>query len=236
MRTEQEQKELKETRESLERMHGFDVSTLPRESDLGKQFSFREAVEPARRLTDLYKRLTLTALEDFPTPLLQQIRNRANSDYQLFTQILQFDPNQPNAQAARQNLIQNITNQYNSAFTVLNPLISYSLYRSADFQRLDQEARATLQEIRDKANDAMQGLSKSGDVAKQILEEIRNVAAERGVGQQAFYFREASKEHADEASKWQRWTVKVGVGLALYAFATLFIHKWQWLRPVLIRS
>ena len=231
MRTAQEQKELDETRESLERMQGFDVSTLPREADLGKQLNFQEAVEPAQQLIALYKRLSIAALEDFPLSILGQIKGQANSDYNLLKQILEFNSSQSNPQDSRRNLIQRLVNEYPTAFNSLHPFISYSLHRSADFQRLDQEARATLQGIEDKAKGQTEELAKARDEAKRILEEIRNVAAEQGVGQQAIYFRDASKEHADEATKWQKRTIWVGVVLAFYALGTLFLHKWPFLKP-----
>ena len=55
---------------SLERMQKFDVETLPREDDLGRELAFGKAVKPAQVLIDLYNRLSVTALEDFPDNLL----------------------------------------------------------------------------------------------------------------------------------------------------------------------
>ena len=72
MRTDQETKELEETRNALVRMQEFDVSTLARETDLGQLLNFNEAVEPATRLINQYKRLSVAALEDFPVNVLQR--------------------------------------------------------------------------------------------------------------------------------------------------------------------
>lgn len=77
-------------------------------------------------------------------------------------------------------------------FQQLHPFISYSLHRSADFQRLDTEARATLQSIEDKARIVTEALAGQYETeAQRVLDEIRNVAAEEGVSQQATHFRQS---------------------------------------------
>ena len=138
-----------EARKSLERMQNFDVDTLPRDDELGQKFTFREAVEPATRLIDLYKRLSLSVLDDLPPNALTTLQDRANVDHQRFTQILEFDPMQDNAKQAHQKIIKNLQNHYQDTFNFLHPLISYSLYKTADFKRLEGEARAAVQSIRD---------------------------------------------------------------------------------------
>jgi len=46
-------------RDALDRVQQFDVKSLSREADLGKQMGFSEAVAPAESLVNLYKRLPL---------------------------------------------------------------------------------------------------------------------------------------------------------------------------------
>ena len=70
----------------------FDVKTLSQREDLGKDFHFGDAVEPGKRLVELYKRLSLSALDDFPQKELTTVKNKANEDYTLFDEILKFDP------------------------------------------------------------------------------------------------------------------------------------------------
>jgi len=63
------------------------VDTLPRASEPGQELNFElnfiEAVEPARLLVDLYKRLLVTALEDFPDNFLTVVRDNANNHFQI---------------------------------------------------------------------------------------------------------------------------------------------------------
>lgn len=222
---------LQEATVSLERIQGFDVSSLPRENELGSELHFADAVEPAEQLIELYKRLSVAALQDFPDQTLTIIKDNANNNYQLFSQALDFKAAQQNPQNARNSIIQTITNAYHPAFQALHPFISYSLHRAADFQRLDTQARATLQSVKDKAGEFGESMETHENNAKQILDEIRNVAAEQGVSQQAHYFKVEAEQHDKEAETWRSRTTKLAIGLGVYSVASLFIHKVPGLDP-----
>lgn len=71
------------------------------------------------------------------------------------------------------------------------------------FLSLFLEARATLQSIEDKAKKVTDALAGHEFEAKRVLDEIRNVAAEEGVTQQAAHFRAESEHHEGEAEKWR---------------------------------
>ena len=216
---------------SLERMQSFDVDSLPRESELGQELNFKEAVEPARRLVELYKRLSIQALEDFPDNILTVVRDNSNNNYNLFEQALNFSATQQNPTNARQQIINNIKAAYQPAFQALHPLIAYSLHRSADFQRLDAQARATLQTIEDKVKEFSASMQQHENDAKRILEEIRNVAAEEGVTQQAAHFRTESEQHEKKAEVWRKRAINLAWGLGVFAVISLFIHKIPFLKP-----
>lgn len=220
-----------EAHESLERMQQFDVSKLPREADLGTRLNFGEAVEPAQQLIDLYKRLSITALEDFPDNALTSIRDHANNNYKLFSQIIDFDPSQQNPSNVRDSLIDQLRKAYQPAFQALHMYISYSLHRAADFQRLDADARATIQAIEDKASKISKSLSEHEKNAKSALEEIRRVAAEEGVTKQAVHFSNEYDHHNNESEKWKKYSVRLAIGLGAFAIASLFVHKIPFLKP-----
>ncbi|MFK8397312.1 hypothetical protein M2D07_002260 [Pseudomonas sp. BGr12] len=220
-----------ETKSSLDRIQNFDTSKLPRTSDLGIRLSFESVVEPAKLLVDLFKRLSPAALEDFPDNILNSIRDQTNNVYNLFDQILEFDPDQSNPVGIRDQLITNIKATYQPTFQSLHPYISYSLHRSADFQRLDATARATLQSIEDKAEKISDSLAGYENDAKIALGEIRRVAAEEGITKQAAHFNSEFKHHSDEADKWQGYAVKLAIALGVFATLSLFIHKIPFLKP-----
>ena len=222
-----------EARESLQRIQDFDAESLRRTEDLGAHLHFGEAVEPANRLIELFRRLSLEALQDFPDPTLNTIKDQANSVYNIFKQALEFSPasSDANPKSQQQTILKQLISSYPSAFQVLHPFISYSLHRTADFQRLDTEARATLQSVEDrvgKFSSQMQGHEKE---AKRILDEIRNVAAQEGVIQQASHFRAESESHELKAEEWRGKTVRLAWVLGVFALLSIVIHKIPGLEP-----
>jgi hypothetical protein len=220
-----------EAKESLERIQMFEARSLSQESELGSKLNFEDAIKPSQLLIDLYKRLSVTALQDFPDKGLTIIRDNANNHFNLFKQILDFNPEQESPSTIRAGYITTITNAYQPAFQALHPYISYSLHRSADFQRLDSEARATLQGIEDKAEKIASLLSTHEADAKKVLAEIRQVAAEEGVTKQAVHFSAEFDHHTAEAKTWQKYVVRLSIALGLFAIASLFLHKIPFLKP-----
>lgn len=210
-------------------MQGFDSQTLVREEELGKSKNFKDAVEPAERLIALYCRLSVAALQDFPDDKLREVQNRANADFRLFQDVLNFHTDRTTLE--RDDLITGIRNAYNGCFITLHPLIAYSLHRSADFQRLDSDARGTLQTIQDRAQEQMAELEKVRLDAGRILEEVRTVAAEAGVSQQASFFRLAAEEHEERAQEWHKTTITLAWGMGAFAVASFFIHKIPFIAP-----
>lgn len=67
--------------------------------------------------------------------------------------------------------------------------------------------------------------------ADALLETIREGAIELSVSQQAMYFKEEAEAHATEATKWLKRSRNLTIGLAVYACATLFLHKVPLLEP-----
>jgi hypothetical protein len=225
------QQRYEEAKASLERLQTFDVSELPREADLGAQLNFRAAVPDAQLLVDLFRRLSAEALADFPDGQLQQVREHADSVYNLFSQVLAFSPAQSNPTNARENLVSSVKTVYPGVFSGLHPLIAYSLHRAADFQRLDAEARATMQGVTDQANGVIGQIQSHNTEAARILGEIRKVAAEEGVTQQAAHFRTESEHHRAEAEVWRQKTVRLAWAVGAFAVASLVLHKIPWLKP-----
>lgn len=221
-----------EAEESLVRMQSFDVLTLPREKELGSELNFHDAVEPATRLVELYKRLSVSALDDLSLQGLQQVKDRSNADYSLINQALEFKlSSQSNPQSVRDSIIQQLTASYDPSFQALHPYIAYSLHRSADFQRLDSDARSTMQSITDRAGKIEEQLQDHEEEAKRVLLEIRSVAAEEGVTQQSAHFRAEADKHEIDAETWRKRTVKFAIALGVYAALSVFLHKIPFLTP-----
>ena len=221
--------QIQQTRKSLERMQQFDTSKLPRTEELGSAMSFQDAVEPANRLLDLYKQLAVGALDQFPDDVLQRIKQQSDSDYNTLDSVLKF--NAGRTKGERDQQVQLIRNAYQPAFQALHPFISYSTRTATDFSRLEREARAHLQSAADSSAALQSELNKQREDMDVALKAVRKTAEEQGVSQQAIYFKNASDEHQSASFRWLIATGVLTVTLALYAVATLFLHKWSFLAP-----
>jgi len=223
---------LEEAKESLARMQCFDPDSLARDSDLGARFSLSSAVEPAKKLIRLYKQLGITALDDFPEEILDQIKKQSDADFNRFNQLLEFAPDeQPNPAQVKDQLVAHIDGAYRVAFQNLYMPIAYGASKSIDFQRMENEARASLQSVTDQAGEITDQLGKHQEQAEQILRDVRKVAAEQGVSQQAIYFKDEASEHKTLAETWQGYTIKLAICVGIYAVATLFLHKIPYFSP-----
>ncbi|QIG50973.1 hypothetical protein G5V57_26530 [Nordella sp. HKS 07] len=223
---------LERAKKSLERIQKFDTATLPREAQLGQDANFNEAVEPANRVTNLFRQFPIEFLPELPTNHLQQLGNQADSFYNLLSQIETFNLKEPDAYNKRNQLIETIRGQYEQYFVSLHPLISYGASRQRDFSAIERDFRASIQRSEDAAGESMQKLQGVQQDAQRILDEVRKVAAEQGVSQQASYFQAESASHEADGAIWRNRTIGVAGGLALYAVASIFLHKVSWLTPV----
>lgn len=223
-----------DTQKSLERIQHFNPSDLAREEELGRNFDFSDIVTPASALVRLYKQLSISALDDLPDAPLQSIKQQADADFNKFKQALDFDPTtvqNQNPTIPRDQIINQVAAAYEPAFQRLHPYISYGASKSVDFQRMETEARAMLQNVQDEASDVTEKLEKQQLQAENVLSDVRKVAAEHGVTQQAVYFKDESEYHENESNYWRTKTIHASVVLGAYAFSTLFIHKIPWLIP-----
>lgn len=221
-----------ETISSVKRMQDFSSETLPRIEELGKEINFSAAMEPATRLVELYKRVSVEALKDFPDNLLKQIQDRANADFAIFQQILDFKfQGQANPEQTQTTYISQVIDTYQTTFATLKDVISYSACRTTDFRLIEQEARGVFQGIRDKAEQVTSQLENSKEEGDRILDEVRKVAAEQGVSQQAIYFKNESKLHENDSETWKKWTIGAAALLVVVSICFLFLHKWDFISP-----
>ena len=185
----------------------------------------------AERLIALYKQISLTVVEDLPQQQLTTVKNQANADFTRFDQIMKFSVKGNNPAEIRNGYIQQVEGAYQDAFNQLHQIISYSTSKSADFKRLERDARATLQTIEDKAVELTGKLEADKQSSGQILEDIRKVAAQQGVSQQAIYFRDSAQEHEENAKVWDEKITRFAWILGVYAVLTLVLHKIPIIRP-----
>lgn len=217
---------LEETIESIERIQLFDVKTLPRIEELGQEINFINAVEPAKKVIELYKRLSLDALSDFPETELTKIKNDSNAIYSYFDEISNFSiSGQASPETLKQQIITKIGNKYAPTFSLLFPIISYSASRTTDSQLIETEARGIFQSVKDDANDIQNQLLETKKESENILKDVRDTAAEQGVTQQAVYYKDEFLIHEKQAKSWFKWTIGSAIILIFVSFSFMFLHK-----------
>jgi hypothetical protein len=227
------QEGLEPTRDIVKAIQEFDAGTLVRESDLGATFNFAAAVSPANRLINLFRCIPLKVLEDLPPGNLTAIRQVAEQVAVQFKRIIDFGFDKvPNPAQARTQYIAELTNFYDgNAFPGLLPYIGYAAARTSDFGRLETEARDAISAIQKQTADLQTELKDGARDAKKMLEDIRAVAAEQGVSQEAIYFGKEADRHDVESKTWRKATISLAIALGGFAFLTMFSNNVPGLHP-----
>lgn len=222
---------LEETAKSLQRIQTFEPEKLARTAELGTDLNFSEALGPAKMAIDLFSQIPESYLSIFPETWLQQLKSCADSFFNILDASMKFKASMDNAVGNRTALIEQISQAYNSFFLQISPMISYVSSRQKDYGALEREARAKIQQASDRADELAAVLSAHEIEAKRILEEVKKVAAEQGVSQQAIYFQTESTNHNSHATIWQWRTIYVGIALIAYSVLSVFVHKIPYLTP-----
>jgi hypothetical protein len=216
--------------EVVGRMQQFDVESLRREADLGRKLNFSEAVDPAHELVNLYKRIPLSSLRDFADSQLNNIIAQAQSDFNLFSQILNFEVS-GDAEGTRANLIATMKARRDQLFEQIWLFVAYGVARTSDAVLLETQGRAAIQTIRDESTTLTGQLLTAKGEAEAALTQIRTVAAEHGVSQQAIYFKDEYLEQERLADIWLQYTYRAAAAVGLFALVSMFLHKISWIHP-----
>lgn len=224
-----DQQLLNDAKSSLERMQDFDPSSLSRRAELAVR-SFDDAVEPAKGIVDLYRRISPDRLDIYSNNQLSQIRDNANGSFNLFEQIQQFDGvNAPNEN--RLSLIEQVKSQRINLPDSLAPLISYSVASTLDPTATQQQIRALSQGFADERAKALEEISELRDQAEEVLKRVRDAAAEQGVSTQSTYFKSLADDHELVANRWKMYAIYTGIGTLAFAILATFSYRIPWVAP-----
>ena len=223
--------EFQEAFDALKRIQQFDIDTLERAADLGKDYKFTEVLEPARQIVELFKLIPLSALRIFPPKQLNAIKDQANTSYNRFSEILSFSAKSENAAQQHQQLVNGVTDAPQAIFDGLSNLISHAMARTVDYTSLAEQGRAAVQQVKDQAATLTKELQEHNGQATEILKGIREAAAETGVTQQAKYFEGQATHHETQAGNWRWATIVTAVAVFAFGVGSLFFHKWDWIAP-----
>lgn len=218
-----------ESTAALRKIQTFDTKTLVREQELGTKFSFSEALPYANRLVGFFSLVSEQILPELPENLLNEFLRQATATNRFFEQILNFDPAQ--GTDGRQRCINQLESHYDSVVQNQLLIVAYSVGKTADFKRLEAEGRTAIQSVRRESEALVGSLKKLEAEAQGTLDQVRKIAAEQGVSQQAIYFKTEADNHSAAARKWRIGIFWVAGLVAVYAFCTLFLHKWGIIAP-----
>lgn len=188
--------------------------------------SFDDVVEPSQKLIDLFKKIPSTSLADLPNEQLSNIQNRSKYVYSLFAQISEYRVSMGDPESTRKTYISNVRDAYQPCFNSLFPIVSYIASQTIDFAQLESRGRAAVQSVHDEKDKILAQLHATTEQAEQLLQQVRELAAEQGVTQMASYFAQESTRHS-ESSK--RWLIASGFacgGLLAYAVFSLFLTSF----------
>lgn len=219
-----------ETLLALEQLQAFDCKTLARKDELGS-FAFDDAIAPAQQLINLYGQLPLETIDVLPDGILSKIKVQAAATQALFELVRTFSLDEGSVTGRHDQLVQKIIADYSTSFTVLHPWISYSIGRATNLDELAEEARAKVEEINNSAARTTKEIEEVKTQVTSVLEDVRRVAEEQGVSQEAHHFTRAAENHDEKADEWFGHTKTLAWILAVYAVLTLFVHKIPWFAP-----
>lgn len=211
---------LVETQKALDEIAAYDLERITRRDELGKAFNFQDAVDPARKIQAFFNRIPAEFVPELSSNFINSVHNQALTFLNILGQIQAFDAKAENPAVARDNILNSLGGFYETVFNNLHPVVSFVAARERDFSALELEARAAKEAAIRQAADLAEAMRANQEEADRILTEIRKVAAEQGVSQQAFYFKDEADDHDKLATKWEGYTVKTAIGLGVYALAT----------------
>lgn len=212
---------------ALERIQTIDPASISRTETLGKAFDFSESVSVLKKIIDFFKRIPSEGLMSIPDNLRASIENEANSTYSLYERVMSFNPvATANAAGERQGLMSEFSSRWRDVFNNLFPVVNYLTSLQTDIAAIEREAQASIAHVKSEAETFQAEMETMKSTAQRILTEVRAVAAEAGVSQQATYFGDESASHATEADTWQRYAVGTAIGLGIFAAVSVLAGKY----------
>lgn len=223
------QQQLEDLRKSMfEKLNWFKELDLEglRRGELGEKLSFDAAMPDIERVVTFYRKLLDCDLTNLPHVTMNQILAAATATADLLGRIGSFDPEKSgNPFPERTQFMNQIRDRWESDFPAVAPVLAYATKSSADFQRLEREARGTLSELGEAKKEFGKQTEGILEQMNSALGEVQDAAKEAGVSQHAAHF----SDEADTAKK-LAWIWIIAAGL--FGLITVAYIVWH-VEPVL---
>src|SRR3990172_77891 len=204
---------------TLNQLAAIKPENLVREEELGKGLSFRLGLPDFQRALELFNELTTFNLDLLPYNIINQLQKQAQDTLDIFSRIKSFSPGQvSNPATERNNLLRQISEQYDLSFTALAPWVSYLSQKDVDLVASKNRARQLVGDLENLTMGQRTKLSQElGEIAA-VLAKARSAAAEVGVAQHTKEFVEEARLHRRAARIWLCAAIAFGIAAVIYAW------------------
>lgn len=202
--------------DALDWFKACDLEGLRRE-ELGEKLSFEQAMPDIERVVKFYRNLLDCNLAELPVVTMNQISGAGAATIDILGKIGSFDPEKAqNPFPERAQLIQQIRDRWEADYPAVAPVLAYATKSSADFQRLEREARGTLSELGESKKQFKKTADEILASMTSALGEVQDAAKKAGVAQHATHFNDEANLSKSIAIGWLVAGIVFGLGAASY--------------------
>lgn len=199
MQNQEKEKTIQEhLQERLDILAKITPESLVRNQDLGRDLDFSNGVEYFERTLSLFRKLKGVNLDDFPDERIQQLLTLADEAIGTFKNIQNFQSTQSDAVTTRDNLIQQVRNQYTAQFNQIKQALSYTYAEGTDFESLVGEAKIVVS----KAKEEVKKAENASQQIDGILTAAKKASPVIGLAKYAVIFKEEADAHKEKARSW----------------------------------
>lgn len=224
---EQESAERQRLTEALRKLAEITPESLVRREELGAALCFESGVPYFSRTLKLFRDLGNCSLDGISFAALKQVANGATEALGYFDAVRNFsiEKHPQNTIQARDEIINQVRDKYDSVYQVVTPQIAYSVRKGTDFEALEREARQTLQNIKTTQEEQIKSTKALEGEVNGIVDSIRRAAAEVGVAQHSIHFKSESDCHAKAGFWWLVATVFIAVFTLAFGGYTVWYYS-----------
>ena len=208
---------------NLEVINNTQVDDLIR-PELGRELNFESGRETFNRNLKLFKDLSNCNLENIPYNILNQLNNQAVDFITRLKKVKDFSANQTNPVTVRDSIVQEFHNQYQTYFTIIHPIISYSIRKGTDFEKLENQAKEIVKKLIDIQGEFQENVNSKLKESESILDKIRNAAANVGVAQHSTHFEEEANNNFKASRKWFWGTIVIAILTIGWGIGSIFFY------------
>lgn len=214
------QQQIDQAREKLEKTLAWfkecDLEALKRD-ELGEKLSFEQAMPFIERVVTFYRKLLDCNLAELPVVTMNQISGTGATTIDILGKIGSFDPEKAQTPfPERAQLIEQIRERWEADYPAVAPVLAYATKSSADFQRLEREARGTLSELGESKRQFKEAADDILGNMQSALGQVQDAAKKAGVAQHATHFNDEADLSKKIAIGWLLAGVTFGCGAAAY--------------------